>query len=120
MAKIKVHESMVGVGLEPGMIAKGPFVVEHNDNMGVGGFLRDAGDYMTVWDGNRTREIDDSYEISYENDHIILESDKYESLLVFRPLELTDAEWMFPDVNERPNKLEELIYLARDDIAGAY
>ncbi len=120
MTRIKVSEDMVGITTDPRMIAKGPFVVEHNGNMGLGGFLYDAEDYMTVWDGNRTREIDDTYEISYENEHIILESDMYESIVILRPLKLEDAQWMFSTEEERPDNLDELLYLARDDIARAY
>lgn len=101
-------------------IARGPFVAVHNGENGLGSYMVRNGDDITFWDGSRTITIDDSYDVTQNVDRVILRSTLYHSSFLFRAIELSDARWIYPDSESRPETREELFVLVADELSDRF
>lgn len=80
----------------PGVLALGPFVVEHGERLSVGGFLEDKVSEYAVWNGERTLSMDETYDVSVDGDRISFDSQRWGSHIAIRPLRESDMSWCDP------------------------
>lgn len=80
----------------PHVLALGPFVVDHSGQLAVGGFLADNADTYTVWNGDRTLSMDETYTVTVDGDEISFVSGRWNSSITVRPLRESDMSWCDP------------------------
>lgn len=117
--KIDVPEALRATGTIDEIVALGPFAMEHNGEMTLGGRLTEvAPGLYTVDDMSNAFEFGDGYVAETSGDTLTFRNDQAESVFVMRPLELTDVEWAFPEGTDAPADLETLDEMASEMFAG--
>lgn len=87
-----------------------PFKVRHNDAETIGGFVNETLNGFTYWNGERTIEIDDTYEVTERPEGTTFYSSTYDSTIHISKLEFEDAHLLAN--GQDATGLPELVVLA--------
>lgn len=101
-------------------LSSGPFHVTHNEHESFGNNLIDNDSYVIFYDGSRIIYIDGDYSISIDGDIVKADSDKFESHIILRPIELSDAKLLGDSDIDSLEELENSVYsmLLEDGLTG--
>lgn len=95
--RFRVPEGLTGGQSHPEILAVGPFVMTIDGRPLTGMHLFWNGTEYVMSTGSRAIVIDDTYTYNtvVQGDTVTFTSARYDSVIVLRPLLLSDAEWIF-------------------------
>lgn len=95
-----------------------PFFLAHNGVYTYGGLVQETDAGFTVWNGERTLEVDQTYEVSTVGSRLVFTSRDLRSTLSFRPLKLSDKKLLI-DGGASIQSLEQLVDVINEMFSSA-